>query len=112
MIMNMAMKKFFIGLLPLLSGSLSFAQADTITRVKKDTMVLLNPAPGYKTVVANPDLKGNGMKIFLVGRNYRKEWIEPVKVPVLDLATEQGGLTPKKEGGGKETRSLQVEDAA
>ena len=60
--------------------------------------------------IANPDLKGNGIKRFLVGRNYRKEWTEPVSVPTLDITKQEGGLKPKKEGGGKETRSLQVED--
>ncbi|MFL5810966.1 MAG: BamA/TamA family outer membrane protein [Flavisolibacter sp.] len=61
-------------------------------------------------VAANPSLKGNGIKFFLIGKNYRKEWIEPINVPVLDLRKE--GLTPVKEGGGKETRSLQVKDEA
>jgi hypothetical protein len=110
--MNMAIKKFFITALPLLWGFFSFAQADTAIRIKKDSLEFHNPSAGYKVVAANPDLKGNGIKIFLVGRNYRKEWIEPVSVHVLDMNSEQGGLTPKKEGGGKETRSLQVEDAA
>ncbi|MFL5741223.1 MAG: hypothetical protein ACJ75B_13450 [Flavisolibacter sp.] len=58
-------------------------------------------------IAANPDLKGNGLKRTMIGRNYRKEWIEPVSVPVLHLG--EAGLVPKKEGGGKETRSLQVE---
>jgi hypothetical protein len=66
----------------------------------------------HSSVVSNPDLKGNGIKRFLVGRNYRKEWTTPVHVPTLDLRKEGGGMTPKKEGGGKETRSLQVEDAS
>src|SRR5205085_2264489 len=109
--MNMAIKKFLTAL-PLLWGFFSFAQTDTAIRVRKDSMSLHNPAAGYKVVAANPDLKGNGTKIFLVGKNYRKEWIEPITVRVLDLGSEEGGLTPKKEGGGKETRSLQVQDGA
>ena len=43
---------------------------------------------------------------------HRKEWNTPVKAPVLNLATEKGGLTPIKKGGGKQTKSLRLEDAS
>lgn len=70
-------------------------------------------AQGKETqTVANPTLKGNGIRHFLIGKNYRREWTTPVSVPVLDFRTEAGGIVPKKEGGGKETRSLQVENKA
>ncbi|WP_460613597.1 metallophosphoesterase [Hymenobacter seoulensis] len=45
---------------------------------------------------------------FLFGEHYRHEWATPVTFPVLDLATEKGGLTPYKIGGGKQTASLKV----
>ncbi|MCX6317215.1 MAG: BamA/TamA family outer membrane protein [Bacteroidetes bacterium] len=48
-------------------------------------------------------------RTFWMGTNYRKEWTTPVKVPVINLATEQGGLTPVKRGGGKQTKSLRLE---
>jgi len=70
--------------------------------------------PIFDTVVrvaANPDLKGSGWKHFWVGKNYRKEWTEPIRVRVLDLSKEGGGLTPTKQGGGKQTKSLRVEDS-
>ncbi len=51
-------------------------------------------------------------RMFWMGSNYRTEWNTPVKVPVLNLATEKGGLTPKKLGGGKQTKSLRLEDAS
>ena len=44
-----------------------------------------------------------------MGANYRKEWNTPITVPVLNLATEHGGLTPVKRGGGKQTKSLRLE---
>jgi hypothetical protein len=47
-----------------------------------------------------------------MGTNYRKEWNTPITVPVINLATEKGGLTPVKRGGGKQTKSLRVEDAS
>ncbi|HEY0354707.1 MAG TPA: metallophosphoesterase, partial [Flavisolibacter sp.] len=63
-------------------------------------------------VAANPDLKGSGLKNFFVGKNYRKEWTQPIRVEVLDLSKELGGLTPTKQGGGKQTKSLRVVDAS
>jgi len=67
--------------------------------------------PTIVKVAADPQLKGNGFKKFLAGKNYRREWIEPVEVPVLNLNTAYGGLIPKKLGGGKETITLRVEDS-
>jgi hypothetical protein len=45
-----------------------------------------------------------------MGSNYRKEWKTPLRAPVLHLSTENGGLVPVKRGGGKQTRSLRMED--
>lgn len=53
----------------------------------------------------------SGGRYFWMGRNYRQEWNTVVKAPVLNLATEHGGLTPTKKGGGKQTKSLRLEDA-
>lgn len=52
----------------------------------------------------------NRGKTFWMGTNYRAEWNTPVKAPVLNLSKEKGGLTPVKRGGGKQTKSLRVED--
>ena len=75
--------------------------------VKTDTVL-----PSFIKIAADPGLKGNAIKNFLIGKNYRREWLEPVGVPVLDLSEAFGGLVPQKLGGGKETRSLRVEDSA
>jgi hypothetical protein len=45
-----------------------------------------------------------------MGANYRKEWNTPITVPVINLSKEHGGLTPIKRGGGKQTKSLRLED--
>ncbi|MCY7311964.1 MAG: hypothetical protein LH619_14400, partial [Chitinophagaceae bacterium] len=50
----------------------------------------------------------SGGRYFWMGRNYRQEWNTPVRVPVLNLAKENGGLTPVKKGGGKQTKSLRL----
>lgn len=73
------------------------------TVVSKDTV----PAfPDSVLVAANPKLKETFLRNLFVGKNYRKEWATPVKVPVLDLSA----YTPTKQGGGKQTRSLRIED--
>src|SRR5690349_11276023 len=52
----------------------------------------------------------SGGRTFWMGANYRKEWKTPITVPVLNFSTEKGGLKPIKRGGGKQTRTLRVED--
>lgn len=47
---------------------------------------------------------------FWMGSNYRTEWNTPVNAPIINLSTEKGGLTPVKKGGGKQTKSLRLED--
>ncbi|RSK46757.1 hypothetical protein EI293_03570 [Hymenobacter perfusus] len=71
------------------------------------------PRPNFRdstvTVAVNPGYDDRGkFHKFLFGEHYRKEWATPVKFPVLDMATEKGGLTPYKIGGGKQTASLKV----
>jgi len=61
---------------------------------------------------AASNFKINNGRVFWMGTNYRKEWNTPVKAPVLDMAKEKGGLKPVKLGGGKQTRSLHIEDAS
>jgi hypothetical protein len=53
---------------------------------------------------------GSFHRTFL-GDNYRDVWTTPIKVPVLDLHSFAGGLTPTKEGGGAQTKSLRFDGA-
>lgn len=48
----------------------------------------------------------------LFGENYRKLWAMPVKMKVFHLSKEQGGLTITELGGGKQTKTLHLEDAS
>ena len=75
-----------------------------------DTTKVILDSVVYKS--ANPNLKGTGFSRFLVGENYRKEWTTPLRLPVIDMGKEFGGLTPLKEGGGKQTKSLRVSDSS
>jgi len=50
-------------------------------------------------------------RVFL-GEGYRKLWATPVKLRVMDLSKEHGGMTVLQVGGGQQTRSLRLKDAA
>ena len=41
-----------------------------------------------------------------LGRHYHDLWTTPIEVEVLDLSTFAGGLTPLRQGGGRQTKSL------
>jgi hypothetical protein len=66
-------------------------------------------APPAQTVTAGPQYEAGPLWSFLFGDDYRGLWTEPIQVPVLDLERFAGGLTAVKEGGGKQTRTLQFE---
>jgi hypothetical protein len=92
-------KKYFFLLLPLFFTQAALSQET----IKTDTT-------GYKTAVAGIQYKRSAWHQFLWGKNYRKEWTTPVKLPVLMLDTARGGLTPFKEGGGHQSKSLQLKN--
>jgi hypothetical protein len=60
--------------------------------------------PSYNNV-------GGVHRIFF-GENYRKDWAIPVKMPVLRISALHGGLTPVREGGGMQSKSLRLTDAS
>jgi hypothetical protein len=100
--------KFLIVYILLVMSIDSLAQE--VSEVKNTTPPVPVITSGTIKVAANPELAGNKWKKILIGKNYRREWTQPVTVPVINFGAM--GLIPKKEGGGKQTRSLQVEDAA
>ncbi|MEZ4962743.1 MAG: hypothetical protein R2830_23155 [Saprospiraceae bacterium] len=62
------------------------------------------------TLALNPAIKNKPVHNFFWGAHYRKAYVTPIKVPVLDLSKFQGGLTPVKRGGGGQTNSLRAVD--
>jgi len=62
--------------------------------------------------VTERDLSRNGFGEWLWGEHYRKTYGAEIKVPILDLETFEGGLSPLEKGGGYQTNSLrfQTED--
>ena len=67
--------------------------------------------PGKDSVSApGGHFSTSGGRQGMMGANYRKEWNTPITVPVINLSKEHGGLTPIKRGGGKQTKSLRLQD--
>jgi hypothetical protein len=62
-----------------------------------------------RTVVAGEHYEAGPFWSFFFGRDYRDLWTQPIQVEVLDLDRFAGGLTPTKEGGRRQTRTLQFE---
>lgn len=63
------------------------------------------------TIAVAPDYnKVSGVHRILLGENYRKEWAMPVKIRVLNLSREKGGLKIEEKGGGMQTKSLRLVD--
>jgi hypothetical protein len=75
-----------------------------------DFDTLFNADRNRETSISNPILKSNGFKNFLLGKNYRQEWITPITVPVIHLKTDLGGLEIDELGGGKQTHTLHLKD--
>lgn len=67
---------------------------------------------GDKAQVAASKKYGNpnGFRKFMLGENYRKEWSEPVTLPVMHLKYTNGGYTITGVGGGFQTKSLHLKD--
>ncbi|MGI8400062.1 MAG: hypothetical protein ACR2NS_00465 [Gemmatimonadaceae bacterium] len=86
-----------LGLLPFRT---SYSQTPA-RRVGSDSVV----------VVAGEAYRAGSFHRLLLGDNYRDAWTTPIKVPVLDLRSFAGGLTPTKEGGGAQTKSLRFDAA-
>ena len=63
------------------------------------------------TMAASPQYQASKFKRFWLGDHYRELWATPVEVPVVNLDTMKGGLTPIKRGGGLQTLSLRMENA-
>ena len=66
---------------------------------------------GTAHLSAGPRYRAGPVRRWLLGTEHRDLWTVAIDVPVLDLATEAGGLTPFEEGGGMQTRSLKLRSA-
>ncbi len=67
--------------------------------------------PKMEKVVAGKDFDRGGAWRFWFGDGFRQAWTTPVELPVLDLKTEAGGLTPLRQVGGFQTEGLALKGA-
>lgn len=74
------------------------------------TYVVDSTIQGYRIIIPGKQYERNARHQFFWGRHYRKEWATAVKVPVIDLDTIKGGLTPVEQGGGRQTKTLRLQD--
>ena len=65
----------------------------------------------YVTRAAGEEYAAGTLHRWLFGSLWRDLWIAPVSVPVLNLNSFAGGLTPLRRGGGMQTASLRLRDA-
>ncbi len=83
---------------------------------KKDTTKIPESVPVMHfedsvTVAVNPRYNRiSGIHTIIAGKNYRKEWAQPVHLKVFQIDKEMGGFTIKNLGGGKQTKSLKLID--
>ncbi len=65
-----------------------------------------------KTAVASTKYQKGSFHRWLWGTHYREDWATPVNVKILNLDTVNGGLVAYQEGGGRQTKSLRLRNAA
>lgn len=66
---------------------------------------------GDTVVVPGPEYAAEGLRARFFGQDYRDLWSRPLRVPLLDLSTFAGGLTPTGRGGGLQTKSVRFKGA-
>ena len=69
------------------------------------------PSATTQQVVAGPQYGAGFVHRFFFGSGYRKLWVAPIDVEVLDMAAFSGGLTAEKKSGGKQTKGLKLKGA-
>lgn len=78
--------------------------------VNPDFSISTAPYPDSVVVQAGKHYKSGKLYSFFLGKHYRDTWSTPVKVRVLDLTIEQGGLVIEKAGGSMQSTSYTLRD--
>jgi len=79
----------------------SWKERNKLKPISADSMVV-SVKPAYDSV--------GKFHRYIFGENYRKEYAEKTKVPVLRISQMFGGLKATKRGGGNQSHSLRLED--
>jgi len=70
------------------------------------------PADSITVAIAPEYNSVSSFHRFWLGESYRQIWATPVRIRIIDLQKEKGGLKIVKLGGGMQTRSLRLVDPA
>jgi len=74
------------------------ATASTVTNYTDSTI----------TLAAGEHYKRGALHTLLYGKHYRSAWYTPVQIKVLDIGSINGGLTPTKMGGSRQTIGMRA----
>ncbi len=67
--------------------------------------------PSQVVVEAGKRYRASWLTRLFLGQQWRDLWTTPIELPVLDLASFDGGLSPDREGGGMQTKNLRFKSA-
>jgi len=95
-------RKLLITILIIPVAAMAYAQQALVPQYKFRDSVVVKVHPRYNEV--------GSIHRWFFGTNYRKEWATAVKLPVIHISELFGGLTPEKEGGGMQSKSLRLKD--
>ncbi|MCM2255677.1 MAG: BamA/TamA family outer membrane protein [Vicinamibacteria bacterium] len=89
---------------------------DRTLALLSSALIALAPAaradePASREVVASTEYQAGSFRRYFLGDDYRVLWATPVRVEVLDLGREAGGLTPVRRVGGQQTKGLALKGA-
>ncbi|HET7464932.1 MAG TPA: hypothetical protein VFJ82_27055 [Longimicrobium sp.] len=73
--------------------------------------VTIAPGAGEAVVVAASRYRASRFHRFWMGNGYRDLWTTPIRASMVDLGGRRDGLTPRRRGGGRQTRSLRLRGA-
>lgn len=101
-------RKLLLPVLLSLYAGYSFGQT-----IKSEQVLDARDFPDSLTVRVHPSYaRGGNIHHWFFGKNYRAEWAMPVKLPVIRISEIAGGLRPVREGGGMQSKSLRLANAA
>ena len=86
-----------------------FIAAATLSEANAQQPITLTDST---TAVPSKQYEASKRKQRWLGKNYRQVWSTEVNVPILKLSEVYGGLEVSKEGGGMQTKSLQLKDSS
>jgi hypothetical protein len=79
-------------------------------QLPKDKPTIAEWKDNVLVAASNKYQKASKVQRWVLGENYRREWSQPVGMKMFDVTKEKGGFKILSLGGGKQTRSLKLED--